>query len=134
VINYLLDTNICIYLIKKKPIEVFQRFQSLEIGTIGVSSITVAELQYGVSKSAFPDKNTLALQKFLIPLEIVPFDYDAAVPYGKIRFRLEKEGKTIGPLDLLIGAHALSLNSILVTNNLKEFTRIEGLKTENWII
>ena len=112
----------------------FQRFQSLEIGTIGVSSITVAELQYGVSKSAFPDKNTLALQIFLIPLEIVPFDYEAAVPYGKIRFQLEKEGKTIGPLDILIGAHALSLNAILVTNNLKEFTRIEGLKAENWII
>ena len=133
-INYLLDTNICIYLIKKKPIEVFHRLQSLEIGTIGVSSITVAELQYGVSKSAFPDKNTSALQNFLIPFEIVPFDYDAAVPYGKIRFQLEKEGKIIGPLDLLIGAHAFSLNAILVTNNLKEFTRIEGLKTENWII
>ncbi|MDB4921336.1 PIN domain-containing protein [Mucilaginibacter sp.] len=133
-ITYLLDTNICIYLIKKKPIEVFKRFQSLEIGAVGVSSITIAELQYGINKSSFPEKANNALQNFLIPLEILQFDYDATIPYGKIRAQLEKAGRTIGPLDMLIGAHALSLNAVLVTNNLKEFNRIEGLQTENWII
>ena len=133
-ISYLLDTNICIYLIKRKPPAVFERFQTLEPGSIGISSITVAELHYGVSKSSFPEKNNNALENFLIPLEILDFSYEAAVTYGKIRARLEADGKTIGPLDTLIGAHALSLNTILVTNNLKEFSRIDGLKTENWII
>lgn len=133
-ITYLLDTNICIYLIKQKPIEVFRKFQTLEPGTVGLSSITVAELQYGVSKSSFPDKNRKALEGFLIPLEIISFDSIATVHYGNIRAQLEKAGKIIGPLDLLIGAHALSLNATLVTNNLKEFKRIEGLKVENWIV
>jgi tRNA(fMet)-specific endonuclease VapC len=133
VITYLLDTNICIYIIKKKPVNVFERFQSLTPGTVGISSITAAELQYGVSKSAFPEKNLNALQQFLVPLEIVEFDYEAAIQYGKIRTQLEKAGKSIGSLDLLIGAHAQSLKAILVTNNLKEFVRIEDLKTENWV-
>jgi len=132
VITYLLDTNICIYIIKQKPESVFKRFQSLTPGTVGISSITAAELQYGVSKSSFPEKNHDALQHFLIPLEIIEFGYEAAIHYGKIRTQLEKNGKPIGPLDTLIGAHALSLNAILITNNLKEFIRIDGLKTENW--
>ena len=130
----MLDTNICIYIIKRKPFNVFERFQSLTPGTVGISSITAAELQYGVSKSAFPEKNQSALQQFLVPLEIIEFDYEAATYYGKIRSHLEKNGTPIGPLDMLIGAHAQSLNVILITNNLKEFTRIENLKTENWII
>jgi tRNA(fMet)-specific endonuclease VapC len=134
VVTYLLDTNICIYIIKRKPFNVFERFQSLTPGTVGISSITAAELQYGVSKSAFPEKNQSALQQFLVPLEIIEFDYEAATYYGKIRSHLEKNGTPIGPLDMLIGAHAQSLNVILITNNLKEFTRIENLKTENWII
>ena len=133
-ITYLLDTNICVYIIKGRPFDVFERFRSLAPGTVGVSSITAAELKYGVSKSAFPEKNRETLEQFLIPLEIVEFDYEAAVYYGKIRSRLEKNGTPIGPLDMLIGAHALSLNIILITNNLKEFTRIEGLQTENWAI
>ena len=132
-IKYLLDTNICVYLIKKNNPEVFKRFQIHDIGTVGVSSITVAELQYGVDKSAFPDKNNKALQDFLDPLEILPFEYDACDPYGKIRAQLERAGKTIGPLDFLIAAHAISLNAILVTNNVKEFSRIEKLKIENWV-
>jgi len=134
VITHLLDTNICIYIIKRKPIGVFERFHSLSPGSVGISSITAAELQYGVSKSSFPEKNHDALQQFLIPLEIVEFDYEAAMQYGKIRSQLEKKGTPIGPLDTLIGAHALRLNATLITNNLKEFTRIEGLKTENWVI
>ena len=130
----MLDTNICIYIIKRKPLYVFEKFETLTPGTVGVSSITVAELLYGVSKSSFPDKNHDALQQFLVPIEIIEFDYEAAEYYGKLRSRLEKMGKPIGPLDMLIGAHALSLNVPLITNNLKEFNRIEGLQTENWII
>lgn len=133
-ITYLLDTNICIYIIKKKPANVFEKFQSIIPGNIGISSITLAELQYGVSKSAFPDKNQNALQQFLIPLEIIDFDHSAAIYYGTLRSKLEKDGTPIGPLDMLIGAHAQSLKAILITNNLKEFMRIEGLKVENWVI
>ena len=132
-ITYLLDTNICIYIIKRKPEKVFEKFRSLTPGSIGVSSITVAELAYGVNKSAFPEKNRNALQQFLIPLEILDFGNDAALQYGIIRSKLEKSGTPIGPLDTLIGAHALSLNIILVSNNIKEFGRIDGLLTENWI-
>ena len=132
-ITYLLDTNICIYIIKRKPLEVFARFQMLSPGSIGISSITVAELVYGVNKSSFPEKNQDALQQFFLPLEILDFGNNAAIHYGNIRSKLEKNGTPIGPLDTLIGAHALSLNATLVTNNLKEFSRIEGLLTENWI-
>jgi len=134
VINYLLDTNICIYIIKKRPLNVFERFQRLVPGSVGLSSITAAELYYGINKSLFPEKNQQALEQFLIPLEIVEFDFEAATHYGKIRNQLEKKGTPIGPLDMLIGAHALRLNAVLITNNLKEFTRIEGLQTENWVI
>lgn len=133
-ISYLLDTNICVYLIKKNNPDVFKRFYSLEIGSVGISSITVAELQYGVDKSAFPEKNNKALQDFLTPLQILPFEYEACAPYGKIRAQLEKTGKTIGPPDFLIAARAISLDVILVTNNLKEFARIDGLKTDNWVV
>jgi tRNA(fMet)-specific endonuclease VapC len=112
---------------------VFDKFQTLTPGTVGISSITLAELQYGVDKSFFPEKNNDALQQFLIPLEIEAFDYESAIFYGKLRSQLEKSGTPIGPLDMLIGAHALRLNAVLITNNLKEFSRIEGIKTENWV-
>jgi Predicted nucleic acid-binding protein, contains PIN domain len=82
--EYLLDTNICIYIIKKRPINVFEKFKSLSIGSIGISSITLAELQYGIMKSSYPDRNREALDKFITPLEIVDFDYNATVEYGKI--------------------------------------------------
>ncbi len=133
-ITYLLDTNICIYIIKKKPVNVFERFKLLAPGTVGISSITAAELQYGISKSSFPEKNLNALEQFLIPLEILEFNYDAAIYYGRLRSNLEKNGKLIGPLDMLIAAHGLSVNATLITNNVKEFTRIEGLKIENWVL
>jgi len=131
--NYLLDTNICIYIIKKKPIAVLERFQSLSLGEVGISSITLAELQYGVEKSANREKNLRALQQFLIPLEIVDFDYDASIIYGQIRSQLEQAGQPIGPLDMLIAAHSKSLNITLVTNNKREFMRVPGLKVENWV-
>jgi tRNA(fMet)-specific endonuclease VapC len=131
--DYILDTNICIYLIKRKPASVIEKFNQQPLGGIGISSITLAELQYGVSKSMMPDKNQHALNSFLLPLEIVHFDENAATEYGKIRNELEKNGAPIGPLDMLIASHAKSLNAILVTNNEKEFKRIKGLKIENWV-
>lgn len=130
--EYLLDTNICIYIIKKRPIGVFEKFKCLSIGSIGISSITLAELQYGIMKSSYPEKNQEALDKFITPLEIIDFDYNATIAYGKIRADLERKGTSIGPLDTLIAAHAKSLDLILVTNNEKEFERILGLKIENW--
>ena len=131
--KYLLDTNICIYIIKKKPPEVLQKLAEYTIGEIGLSSITIAELKYGVQKSQQPDRNEKALEKFIIPFEIVAFDYKASIAYGKIRAELEAKGTPIGPLDNLIAAHALSLNVTLVTNNTREFLRIPGLKVINWV-
>jgi len=130
---YLLDTNICIYIIKNRPESVREKFESISVGEIGISSITLSELQYGVEKSASPAKNQQALSLFLHPLSIYPYDPNAASIYGQIRADLEKKGLPIGPLDMLIAAHALSLDHILVSNNLKEFTRVPNLKTENWI-
>ena len=131
--EYLLDTNICIYIIKKKPAEVFEKFKTLTIGDVGISAITLAELQYGIEKSSNYEKNREALEKFLTPIEIVDYDYEATDEYGKILACLEKKGITIGPLDMLIASHAKSLNLILVTNNQKEFSRIADLRIENWI-
>jgi len=130
--DYLLDTNICIYIIKKKPVEVFEKFKNLAIGDVGISSITLAELQYGIEKSSNSQKNREALEKFLTPIEIVDYGYEATVEYGIIRAELEKKGISIGPLDTLIASHAKSLEVILVTNNVREFERIPGLKIENW--
>jgi tRNA(fMet)-specific endonuclease VapC len=132
-VKYLLDTNICIYIIKRKPISVFEKLSSLAIGEVGISSITLAELEFGVQKSANPQKNSAALEQFITPLEILDFSFEAAIMYGKIRAELEKQGKPIGSLDYLIGAHALALDLILVTNNEVEFCRIGRLKIENWV-
>lgn len=132
--NYILDTNICIYIIKKKPESVLEKLNEKRLGIIGISIITVSELFYGVRKSLFPEKNLEALKKFLIPFEIFKFDFNSAIFYGKIRNELEKGGTPIGSLDMLIAAHALSLNHILVTNNEKEFSRVKDLKIENRVI
>ncbi len=130
---YLLDTNICIYTIKQKPQQVFERFKKLEIGSAGISTITLSELYFGAEKSSNPTKNKLALEQFLIPLEILDYDFKVAMEYGQIRANLEKKGTPIGSLDLLIATHAKSLNLTLVTNNEREFLRVEGLKVENWV-
>lgn len=130
--KYLLDTNICIYIIKRKPLEVLQKFNTCHLGEIGVSSITVAELQYGVQKSLHPAQNHDALEQFLIPLAIADFDEQAALIYGRIRAILEAQGTPIGSLDLLIAAQALSLDLTLVTNNTREFFRIPDLRVANW--
>jgi tRNA(fMet)-specific endonuclease VapC len=130
--QYMLDTNICIYIIKRKPQAVIERFLQTEISKIGISSITLSELLFGVSKSSKPDQNKIALAQFIAPLEIMPYDDQAAHCYGDIRAYLERQGKPIGSLDMLIAAHALSINSTLVTNNQKDFIRVPNLKIDNW--
>lgn len=130
---YMLDTNICIYIIKHKPKSVIDRFKKLNNASIYISSITYSELLYGAEKSANVAKNLLALTMFLSNIEILPYDESASIDYGFIRAKLEKNGMTIGPLDMLIAAHAKSLNITLVSNNLKEFKRVDGLKLENWV-
>lgn len=129
--RYLLDTNICIYLINKRPAKVLDRFHRMELGDIGVSSVTVAELAYGVAKSG-SERNRAALEAFLLPLDIADFDQKAAWKFGEIRSVLERAGKPIGPFDMQIAAHALALGCVVVTNKLREFQRVPGLKTENW--
>ena len=131
--DYLLDTNICIYLIKRKPHQVFDRFRSLSVGALGISSITEAELLYGAEKSRQSEKNRLALAHFLLPIEIVTFGSAAAHEYSVIRSDLEKAGNVIGPLDMLIAAQAKSIGTTLITNNEHEFLRVKGLKVENWV-
>lgn len=130
--KHMLDTNICIYLIKKKPEKVLSRFRSNTIGDIGISSITLAELRYGVEKSLQVQKNREALNAFLLPLEIADFDAEAALSYGIIRAVLEKAGTPVGSMDMLIGAHAMSLGVTLVTNNVREFKRIRNLNIADW--
>lgn len=129
----LLDTNICIYIIKQRFQEVLQRFNTYKVGDIGISSVTVAELEFGVQKSQFIEKNQQALMQFLLPLNIVDFDLTAANIYGVIRATLEKKGTPIGSLDTLIAAHALSMQATLITNNVREFSLVPGLKLENWV-
>ncbi len=131
--KYLLDTNICIALIRQKPATLIQRLTSLEPGDAGISSITLAELFHGVEKSARPEQNMSALEQFLLPLDLADFDQDAALAYGKIRTDLERTGKLIGSMDILIAAHAMSLDAIIVTNNVQEFHRVKGLFVEDWI-
>ena len=126
----LLDTNICIYVINAKPPEVLARFHRFHLGDIGLSTVVAAELAYGVAKSG-SERNRKALEMFLAPLELMPFDSPAVWAYGELRADLERLGLPIGSLDTMIAAHALSMNAVLVTNNTREFSRIAGLKLEN---
>jgi tRNA(fMet)-specific endonuclease VapC len=130
--NYLLDTNICIYIINKKPSSVIKRIQTKQPEQIAISTITQAELEYGIARSRNVDQNRIALLEFLFPFLLIDFDQMAAVQYGLIRASLEARGKPIGSMDMLLAAQAKSRDLILVTNNEKEFHRIEGLKLENW--
>ena len=131
--RYLLDTNICIYIIKRSPPEVYDCFRRLHVGDVGVSAITYCELQYGVARSSRPEENQLALAEFLGPLEVLDFPSEAAIVFGVIRAHLQRAGFPIANYDLLIAAHALHRGLTLVTNNTKEFGRVPGLKVENWI-
>ena len=131
--KYLLDTNICIYIINEKPKKVLRKFEQYPVHEFAISSITHAELQFGVEKSKKKDINQNALDEFLLPLTILPFHgKNLVVCYGEIRAFLESKGKTIGPLDTLIAAHALSLDLTIISNNIKEFSGIRNLKCENW--
>ena len=131
--NYLIDTNICIYILNRKPKSVLDRFESFNTEKIGISSITVAELEFGAKKSKRRKENLERLELFLFPFEILPFNGKSAKIYGDIRSKLELKGHVIGQLDMLIAAQALEKNLVLVTNNQKEFSRISNLKLENWI-
>ena len=128
----LLDTNVCIYIIRRRPQSVLRRFEDYGIGQVGVSSVTVAELRYGAEKSARPEQNLEALGKFLLPLETLAFGDEAATAYGRVRTALERSGTPVGPLDTLIAAHAVSVSATLVTNNTREFQRVPGLEVEDW--
>lgn len=130
----LLDTNICIYIIKQQPVTVLNRFLEYQVGDIGISSITLSELHYGVAKSTHRDKNANALDEFIIPLEVVSYDESAANVYGNIRATLEKAGTPIGSMDMLIAAHAISLGIPLVTNNTREFLRVPSLNIIDWTV
>ena len=130
--SYLLDTCICIDLIRGRATGAVRRLRRRRIGTVGISSITFAELQYGVARSSDPARNTIALAHFCAPLDILPFDQQAASDYGAIRADLERSGTPIGPLDTLIAAHALTLDAVLVISNEREFARVTRLRIENW--
>ena len=132
--KYMLDTNICIGLIRQKSPVLIKRLTACTPGEVSVSSITIAELAYGVQKSSQVQQNMVALEQFLLPLEIVDFDQHASLVYGAVRAALERGGNLIGAMDMLIGAHALSLEVTLVTNNTSEFQRIPNLKIEDWMV
>ena len=130
--TYLLDTNTCIFMMKQMP-SVVERFSSARSGGIAISSITLAELEFGVFNSKAYERNRNALLAFSTLVEILLFDVLASAEYGRVRAALEKAGTPIGALDTLIAAHAKSLNLTLVTNNIREFQRVEGLFLEDWV-
>jgi tRNA(fMet)-specific endonuclease VapC len=130
--KYMLDTNICIYLINHRPPQVRRRFEACCVGEVGISIVTATELAYGVSKSGSA-RNRAALETFLLPLEVAPLDEQVLWRYADLRADLERRGQPIGAFDTQIAAHALTLGATLVTNNTREFERVAGLKLENWI-
>src|SRR5579859_141693 len=130
--KWMLDTNICIDIIRERPQSVLDRFTGHTVGDIGVSMMTLAELEDGVSASGRPAKNREALDQFVSPLEVAPFDRNATAAYGRLRWALEKKRQMIGSMDLLIAAHALSLGVRLLTHNSREFDRVPRLRIENW--
>ncbi len=130
---YLLDTNICIYIINNSPKQVVDRIKKLKVNQVKLSSISLAELEYGVSKSSSREKNRKALIQFASAFDIVYFNDNDAEVYGLIRAELEKRGQVIGPYDMQIAAQAVTRNLILVTNNTEEFARIPSLRLENWV-
>jgi tRNA(fMet)-specific endonuclease VapC len=129
----MLDTNMCIYIIKKKTEHVLKELQHKRKDGLAISTVTLAELEYGNENSQYKEKNEIALLQFLAIIDVKPFDEKASKEFGKIKKDLKDRKCLIGPYDMLIGAHAKSLGLILVTNNVKEFERITGLRTENWV-
>lgn len=130
---YLLDTNICIYLIKKRPQGVLEEFGKHSPQDVAISTITLFELEYGVEKSQYRQRSQEALDRFLAPLSFIEMDRQAAIEAAIIRPELERKGMPIGPYDLLIAGLAKSKDLTLVTNNIKEFERIDGLLLANWV-
>ena len=130
--KWMLDTDTCIAIIKKHPVAL-KKIRGKSVGQVGISSITLGELTFGAAKSSRPKVAHDALGEFLLALEVAGFDEGAAVTYGEVRASLEQQGRPIGPLDTLIGSHARALDIILVTHNTREFSRIDGLRLEDWI-
>ena len=129
----MLDTNTCIAIIKRKHPQVLTRFSAFKVGDVGISWVTLAELEFGVAKSQYIEKNQAALDEFVLPLEVANFNPEVARVYGRVRAALEKKGTPIGALDVMIGAHALALGVTLATNNSREFSRIKGLTIVDWL-
>ena len=130
--KYMLDTNICIHVIKHKPETAIRNFLTHQPDDLCISALTLAELLHGVEKSKFRDRNRLAVSMFLSGIAVLDFDSIAAQAYGELRADLEQNGTPIGPMDMLIAGHAKSRGLILVTNNTGEFTRVKGLQLEDW--
>ena len=130
--RYLIDTNICIYLMNRRPLKVIRKIKQFDVGDLIISSITLAELQYGVSNSQRKVENQRRLIEFVAPFQILAFDQKAAKTYGDVRYELQKKAQMIGSLDVLIAAHALSQGLTLVTNNYREFKKVKNLRVENW--
>lgn len=131
--KWMLDTDTCIALIKGQPDSALKKMRGKSMGQVGISSIVLSELSYGVAKSAHPQQNLAALREFVMALEVAPYDDTCAMQYGVARAALERKGEPIGSLDNLIAAHALSLDVVLVTHNVREFSRVPGLRAEDWL-
>ncbi len=132
--TYLLDTDTCIYIIKNQYVKLVEKLKRVGIESVGISTITVAELEYGVANSNKPAETLAKLYEFLVPFNIIDFDVASARYYGKIRKRLKELGQPIGPMDILIASIALAHETTLVTNNMKGFRKVQDLKMENWIV
>lgn len=130
---YMLDTNMCIFIIKKKSLNVLDRLKDSRGKGLSISTITLAELEFGIANSDYKERNRIALMEFLAIINIKPFDESATREYGIVKKDLKDRNCLIGPLDMLIGAHAKSLDMVLVTNNVREFNRINGLQIEDWV-
>lgn len=131
--RYMLDTNICIYIARRKPVSILRRLERLRAGDIGMSVITFFELTYGAWKSSSVQANLANIERLRTLIPVLPLDAGAADHYGRVRAKLEGQGSPIGAYDLLIAAHALSQRLILVTSNVREFARVGGLRVENWV-
>ena len=131
-IKYMLDTNILIYTIRNRPTKVRQAFKK-HSAFLAMSTVTLGELIYGAEKSTQSARNLADIEALAARLDVIPFDSEAAMHFGQIRAELTNSGKLIGPYDLMIAGHARSRGLILVTNNLREFKRVPGLRVENWV-
>jgi len=131
VLKYMLDTNIVIYTIKNRPAQVRERFKNHQ-GQMCISSVTWGELVYGTERSLRPESNLADIEGLAARLEILPFDSQAAAHFGQLRAELYRQGKPIGPYDMMIAGHTRSMGLILATNDMKEFMRVPGLRLENW--